>query len=86
MLTAAGHYFGDRLGPVWMWHTVNNLVSFGIVVYYSSLILFLGAEFTRAYANRFGGHILPKPNAMPLTPEARAQQGLEPHSSGPKAA
>jgi membrane protein len=36
-------------------------------VYYSSLLLFFGAEFTRAYANRYGGSILPKPNAMPVT-------------------
>jgi membrane protein len=48
-------------------------------VYYSSLILFFGAEFTQVYANRYGVSIRPAANAEPLTPEARAQQGLEPY-------
>jgi membrane protein len=41
-------------------------------------ILFIGAEFTKAYANRFGGRVRPAKNAMPMTAEARAQQGLSP--------
>ena len=52
-------------------------------VYYSSLILFLGAEFTRAYATRYGSRITPSSNAVPLTPTDRAQQGMEPHVSTP---
>jgi membrane protein len=44
-------------------------------VYYSAQILFLGAEFTQVYANRFGSRIRPAENAVPLTAEARAQQG-----------
>jgi uncharacterized BrkB/YihY/UPF0761 family membrane protein len=28
-------------------------------VYYSGQVLFLGAEFTKAYANRFGSHNRP---------------------------
>ena len=61
-------------------------------VYYSSLILFLGAEFTRAYVNRFRGRAVPKPNAESLTIEVRVQQGVEPsmrrapESRPPKAA
>ena len=35
-------------------------------VYYSSLILFLGAEFTRVYADQYGRGIVPKPNAVPM--------------------
>ncbi|HWR54638.1 MAG TPA: YihY/virulence factor BrkB family protein [Bryobacteraceae bacterium] len=55
-------------------------------VYYSSLILFLGAEFTRVYADQYGRGIVPKPNAVPMTPEQCAEQGLEPRSDSQKAA
>ena len=43
-------------------------------VYYSSLIVLYGAEFTRAYANRHGSHVVPSVNAIqvPETPLARA--------------
>jgi membrane protein len=44
-------------------------------VYYSSLILFFGAEFTQVYANRYGSRIVPAENAEPVTEEARAQEG-----------
>ncbi len=47
-------------------------------VYYSSLILFLGAEFTRAYANRFGGRIVPTENAEPLLPEPPGNHARRP--------
>ena len=36
----------------------------------------LGAEFTKVYANRYGSRILPDHNALPLTHEAREQQGI----------
>ena len=35
-------------------------------VYYSAQILFLGAEFTRVYAERYGSHIEPSPGAVPI--------------------
>lgn len=47
-------------------------------VYYSAQILFLGAEFTQVYSNRYGSRIVPAENAMPITEEARAQEG-RPH-------
>jgi membrane protein len=46
-------------------------------VYYSSQILFLGAEFTQVYANRYGSHVVPAENAEPLPTEKRAQEGLK---------
>jgi membrane protein len=49
-----------------------------IWVYYSAQILFLGAEFTQVYAKTYGSKIQPAENAIPLTEEARAQQGI-PH-------
>lgn len=45
-------------------------------VYYSGLILFFGAEFTQVYARRYGTRIAPDADAVPLTPEARARQGI----------
>ena len=47
-------------------------------VYYSSQILFLGAEFTQVYANRYGKRLRPSRGAMFLTEEARINQGI-PH-------
>jgi membrane protein len=56
-----------------------------IWIYYSAQILFLGAEFTQVYANRYGSRIVPKPDAEPLTEEARAQQRLTRQGSQPAA-
>lgn len=44
-------------------------------VFYSAQILFFGAELTQVYANRYGSRIEPAENAVPITEEARAQQG-----------
>jgi membrane protein len=49
-------------------------------VYYSSQILFFGAEFTKAYADKYGSRIVPTENAEPVTSEARAQQGRPAHA------
>jgi membrane protein len=45
-------------------------------VYYSAQILLLGAEFTQVYAKKFGSHIVPDEDAVAVTEEARAQQGM----------
>jgi membrane protein len=42
----------------------GSLVVFLLWVYYSSLILFFGAELTKAYANRFGSCVSPANNAV----------------------
>lgn len=55
-----------------------SVVVITIWVYYSAQILFLGAEFTQVYARTFGLQIEPSKNAVPVTAEARAQQGLVP--------
>jgi membrane protein len=41
----------------------GSLVVLLLWIYYSAQILFLGAEFTQVYANKFGKAIIPKPNA-----------------------
>ena len=45
-------------------------------VYYAAQILFFGAEFTQVYARKYGSQIVPDQNAVPVTEEARAQQGI----------
>jgi membrane protein len=50
-----------------------------IWIYYSAQILFLGAEFTQVYAKKYGSQIVPAEDAILLTEEDHAQQGM-PHS------
>lgn len=59
----------------------GSLVAVLLWVYWTSQILFFGAEFTQVYANKYGSHLKPAPNAIPVTAEARAQQGLSPRDS-----
>ncbi len=54
----------------------GSFVVLVVWIYYSSLILFYGAEFTRVYADRYGTRIAPAENAERMTPEALARQGL----------
>ncbi len=70
--------FGSAYGAA------GSLVVLLVWIYYSSQILFFGAEFTKAYANQKGSRILPDKDARPVTPEARAHQGLS-QKGGPKA-
>jgi len=53
----------------------GSLVIILIWVYYSAQILFLGAEFTRVYAQKYGSWIVPTEIAVPVTEQARARQG-----------
>jgi membrane protein len=61
----------------------GSLVVLVIWVYYSSVILFLGAEFTQVFARRFGSRIRPSDKAVPLTDEARGRMGLQPKHETP---
>lgn len=54
----------------------GSLVVLLLWVYYSAQILFFGAEFTQVFATRYGSRIVPDEDAVPLTEEARAQQGI----------
>lgn len=58
----------------------GSLVALLMWVYYSAQLLFLGAEFTQVYANAHGVRIEPTANAIRVTKEQRAQQGM-PHKS-----
>jgi membrane protein len=48
-------------------------------VYYSAQILFIGAEFTHVYANRFGSQVRPARGGISLTERDRIRQGA-PHT------
>jgi membrane protein len=45
-----------------------------IWVYYSAQVLLVGAEFTEAYARRYGSRITPDDKAVPLEKAAPKQQ------------
>ena len=54
-------------------------------VYYSSIILFLGAEFAQVYAHYRGAKLAPTKYAMKVTEEERARQGMPtPERATPK--
>ena len=44
--------------------TAGSLVVLLVWIYYSSVILYFGAEFTKAYAIKYGGHIMPSDYAV----------------------
>ena len=44
--------------------TAGSIIIILVWIYYSSLIIFFGAEFTQEYANRFGEKVRPKPHAV----------------------
>jgi membrane protein len=54
----------------------GSLVAVLLWVYWTSQILFFGAELTQVYANKYGSHLKPAEGAIFVTEEARAQQGL----------
>jgi membrane protein len=56
----------------------GSLIVILIWIYYSSQILFFGAEFTQVYANQYGSLIKPDKDAVAVTQKARAEQGM-PH-------
>ncbi len=70
-----GLYLG-RAGISSPFGAAGSLVVLLVWVYYSAQILYFGAEFTKAYANQFGTRIEPADDALPVTEDAKAQQGM----------
>lgn len=60
----------------------GSLVLILLWVFYSSQILFFGAEFTQVYANRYGSRIFPGRHAMRIGAGERAKQGMEEKRGG----
>ena len=71
-----GIYLGTS-GVTSAYGAAGSLITVLLWVYYSSLIFFLGAEFTQVYARDYGSGVVPAENAQPL---AVAQQ-IEPRQS-----
>ena len=72
-----GFYLG-RESTASSFGAAGSVVLLLLWVYYASCILLFGAEFTQVYARETGREILPAAGAVPVTTEARAQQGLAP--------
>jgi membrane protein len=66
----------SKSAPDSTYGAAGSLVLILIWIYYSAQILFFGAEFTQVYANQYGSHVVASKNAVPITEEARAQQGM----------
>ncbi len=66
----------SKASPSSTYGAAGSLVIILLWVYYSSMILFLGAEFTKQYALARGSDIVPNANARWLTPVERAHQGI----------
>lgn len=80
LFTVGRHVIGEYLGRAGVgerYGASRSLVALLIWVYYSAQILLLGAEFTKVWSQRTRGHRAePTENAIPITEEARAQQGI----------
>ena len=71
-------WYLSRPGTASAYGSAGALVVLLLWINYASQILFFGAEFTKVYANRFGSHIEPEKDAIAVTQEARARQGIKP--------
>jgi len=72
---ALGLYLG-RSGATSAYGAAGSLILILLWIYYAAQILFFGAEFTQIYATKYGSRIKPSPNAVPVTDDARAKQGM----------
>jgi membrane protein len=72
-----GLYLGHS-GVASAYGAAGSLVVLLIWVYFSCQILFLGAEFTKVYANSYGSHVSPARGSISLSEYARVRQGI-PH-------
>lgn len=66
-------YLG-RSAPGSAYGVAGSVVALLVWIYYSAMILFLGAEFTQVYANRYGSKIKPDEDAITLEEEFRREQ------------
>ncbi|MES2661409.1 MAG: YhjD/YihY/BrkB family envelope integrity protein [Verrucomicrobiota bacterium] len=75
--TGLGWYLG-RESTASAFGAAGSIVLLLLWVYYTSCILFFGAEFTQVYAQDRGRVIEPAANARKVSAVARAQQGMTP--------
>ena len=70
-----GWYLG-KSGVASVFGAAGSLVVILVWVYYSAQILYWGAEFTKVWTRWRGGGFVPDEKAVPVTTEARAEQGM----------
>jgi membrane protein len=70
-----GLYLG-KSGVASAFGAAGSLVVILVWVYYSAQIIYFGAEFTKVWTRRRGSGFTPQETAVPVTAEARAEQGL----------
>jgi len=70
-----GLYLG-RASTTSSYGAAGSVVLILLWVYYASVIIFLGAEFTQVYAKARGHKTEPKKYAIAVTQEERAEQGM----------
>ena len=61
-----GLYLGHS-GVTSTYGAAGSLITILLWVYYSSLIFFLGAEFTQVYATEYGSGVAPAEHALPIS-------------------
>jgi membrane protein len=61
-----GLYLG-KSGVATSYGAAGSLIVLLLWVYYSAQIVFFGAEFTKAYANKFGSRVTPAENAVAIS-------------------
>jgi membrane protein len=79
LFTAGKYLIGLYLGGssiTTAFGAAGSLIAVLLWIYYSTQIFLFGAEFTRIYADRFGSRVRPTENAVRLTPEQLAKQGI----------
>ena len=75
-----GYYLGA--GPLSTRYGAGGAILVVLVwVYYSSIIVFFGAQFTQVYANRYGSHVRESRDAVPLKRAVMERQS-EPEREG----
>ena len=72
---ALSFYF-ERSDPTSAFGAAGSIILLLLWIYYSAQIIFLGAEFTEVYARVLGSGVQPEADAVAITREARAQQGI----------
>jgi membrane protein len=69
-----GLYIGSS-GVSSTYGAAGSLITVLLWVYYSSLIVFLGAELTQVYATEYGSGVAPTENAQPIASSAGTEKG-----------
>jgi membrane protein len=76
-----GLYLGTS-GVTSAYGAAGSIITVLLWVYYSSLIFFLGAEFTQVYASRYGSGVVPADNAEPISAARENRESPPPRKAG----